>query len=350
MTDDHNLHAILNQVFTTSDFCLESGQILPELRLAYETYGTLSPSRDNVVLLTHGYTSNHHMVGAPGATLAEGLWNSRVGPGKAIDTNRMFVVSSNMLGSSYRSSGPAHINPANGRPYGPNFPEITLVDIVTAQLSLLNHLGIDHLLAVVGPSYGGFQAFQWAVSFPEFVDGIVPVTADFKASNNSKESLNALIRRLASDPNWHGGRYYEQGVVPEVTARIRFETLVHYGIHELLAGDFPDSALREKEIERMAHKWALEFDANSMIVLGRAMSRFNLQDELSRIKARVLFVLSRTDEVFPPSLAPDVMAKLQQSGVNAEYFEIDSDLGHAASGLDGAKWAPKLAEFMGDLF
>lgn len=349
MNQENALRSALDQEFTTRDFQLESGRILPELRIAYETYGTRAPDGSNIVLLTHGYTSNHHMVGAPGSTLAEGLWNSLVGPGKAIDTNRMFVVSSNMLGSSYGSTSPAHINPATGRPYGSDFPEITLVDIVSAQRALLKHLGVDHLVAVIGPSYGGFQAFQWAVGFPDFVDGIVPVTADFKASSNSEESLNALIHRLEADPNWHGGHYYEHGVVPESMTRIRFETLVHYGIPELLAKDFPDLTAREMEIERMARKWALEFDANSMIVLGRAMSGFNLYDELSKIKARVLFVLSRTDEVFPPSLAPDVIAKLQQAGVDAEYFEIDSDLGHAASGLDGAKWASKLAKFMADL-
>jgi len=350
MTSEDSLHAVLDQEFTTSDFRLESGIILPELRVAYETYGTLTPDGSNAVLLTHGYTSNHHMVGPPGATLAEGLWNSLVGPGKAIDTNRMFVVSSNMLGSSYGSTGPASINPKTGRPYGPDFPEITLVDIVTAQRALLSNLGIDHLVAVIGPSYGGFQAFQWAVSFPEFVDGIVPVTADFKASSNSEVSLNALVHRLEANPNWHGGHYYEHGGVSETMTRIRFETLVKYGIPELLMNDFPDSGDREKEIVRMADKWAMEFDANSLIVLGRAMCRFNLQDKLSNIKARVLFVLSRTDEVFPPSLAVGAMTTLRQSSVDVEYFEIDSNLGHAASGLDGAKWAPRLTKFMDELF
>lgn len=349
VTGEDNLHAVLDQVFTTRDFRLASGQILPELRIAYETYGMPAPDRANTVLLTHGYTSNHHMVGPTGATLAEGLWNSLVGPGKAINTDRLFVVSSNMLGSSYGSTGPAQQNPVTGRPYGPDFPDITLVDIVTAQRALLKHLDVDHLVAVIGPSYGGFQAFQWAVTFPDFVDGIVPVTTDFKAGDNSMANLNALISRLASDPNWHGGRYYDQGGVPETMTQIRVNTLINYGIHEHLAADFPDPAARQAEIERIARKWALEFDANSLIVLGRASARFNVEQELSRIQARVLYVLSRTDKVFPPSLAPGVMAKLREAGVRAEYFEIDSDLGHAASGLAGAKWAPQLAEFLAQL-
>jgi homoserine O-acetyltransferase len=349
MTVENNLHAVLDQVFTTRDFRLASGRILPELRIAYETYGTPAPDCGNTVLLTHGYTSNHHMVGPPGSTLAEGLWNSLVGPGKAINTNRLFVVSSNMLGSSYGSSGPAQENPVTGRPYGPDFPDITLVDIVTAQRALLKHLSVDHLVAVIGPSYGGFQAFQWAVTFPDFLDGIVPVTADFKAADNSVAGLNAMIARLETDPNWHGGYYYDHGGVTDTMTQIRVDTLINYGIHELLAADFPDPAARQIEIERMARKWAGEFDANSLIVLGRAMARFNLQGELARIKARVLYVLSRTDKLFPPSLAQYTTAKLRVSGVRAEYFEIDSDLGHAASGLAGSKWAPKLAEFMAQL-
>lgn len=346
---DHAGGALHDQVFTMHDFRLASGQILPELRIAYETYGTPDPDRANTVLLTHGYTSNHHMVGRSGATLAEGLWNSLVGPGKAIDTDHLFVVSSNMLGSSYGSTGPAQQNPMTGRPYGPDFPDITLVDIVTAQRALLKHLDIDHLIAVIGPSYGGFQAFQWAVTFPDFVDGIVPVTTDFKATKDSMANLDALIGRLARDPNWNGGHYYDRGGVPETMTQIRVNTLINYGIHEHLAADFPDPAARQAEIERIARKWALEFDANSLIALGRASARFTVEPELSRIRAQVLFVLSRTDKVFPPVLAPGVMTKLRDAGVRAEYFEIDSDLGHAASGLDGAKWAPQLAAFLARL-
>ena len=148
--------------------------------MAYETYGALAPHRGNAVLLTHGYTSSHRMVGGARPTLAEGLWSSLIGPGKAIDTGRLFVVSSNMLGSSYGSTGPTGLDPATGRAYGPDFPDISLVDIVTAQRALLLHLGVAHLVAVIGPSYGGFQAFQWAVTFPGLMDGIIAVSTALK--------------------------------------------------------------------------------------------------------------------------------------------------------------------------
>lgn len=341
------LRGVFGQVFSAQNFALESGRLLPELRIAHETYGRLAPDGRNVILLTHGYTSNHHMVGRQGSTLAEGLWNSLVGPGKAVDTNRWFVVSSNMLGSSYGSTGPADIDPKTGRHYGPEFPDITLVDIVTAQRALLDHLGVEHLVAVIGPSYGGFQAFQWAVTFPDFMDGIVPVTTDIKS--NGGASLTTLLAELASDPNWNNGRYYDTGGVLDTLTRIRVRTLISYGMREHLAASFPDPAARLAEIERVARKWATEFDANALITLGRASARFNIEDVLPRIQARVLYVLSRTDQIFPPSLAPDVMGKLRRAGVRAEYLEIDSELGHAAPGIDGAKWAPQLAAFMAQL-
>jgi homoserine O-acetyltransferase len=341
------LRGVFGQVFSAQNFALESGRLLPELRIAHETYGRLAPDGRNVILLTHGYTSNHHMVGRQGSTLAEGLWNSLVGPGKAVDTNRWFVVSSNMLGSSYGSTGPADIDPKTGRHYGPDFPDITLVDIVTAQRALLDNLGVEHLVAVIGPSYGGVQAFQWAVTYPDRMDAIVPVTAGIKS--NGGASLTTLLAELASDPNWNNGRYYDTGGVLDTLTRIRVRTLISYGMREHLAASFPDPAARLAEIERVARKWATEFDANALITLGRASARFNIEDVLPRIQARVLYVLSRTDQIFPPSLAPDVMGKLRRAGVRAEYLEIDSELGHAAPGIDGAKWAPQLAAFMAQL-
>jgi homoserine O-acetyltransferase/O-succinyltransferase len=335
-----------DQIFTQKDFQLESGRVLPEINIAYETYGSAAVDRCNVVLLTHGYTSSQRMTGSGGATLAEGVWSSLVGPGKAIDTDRLFVVSSNMLGSSYGSTSPAHTDPKTGRPYGPDFPDITLADIVSAQHALLRSLDISHLVAVIGPSYGGFQAFQWAVSFPDFMDGIVCVTTALRSGGEGAARQTALLAKLETDPNWNGGRFYDSGGVKETLTRIRVDTLINYGIHEHLEGNFPDPAARMAEIERVARVWASEFDANSLLVLGRASARFDVEKELSRIKARVLYVLSRTDKLFPPSLASSVMAKLQAARVHAEYVEIDSELGHAAPGLDSTKWAPRLADFM----
>src|SRR6266567_566533 len=151
--------------FTFHDFRTAGGEILPEITLAYVTRGTLAPDGRNAVLITHGYTSGHGMI-EPGQGSSEGAWTTLVGPGAPVDTDRHYVVCSNMLGSSFGSTNAASIDPRTGKRYGSKFPRITVEDIVTAQKRMLDGLGVKHLRAVVGPSYGGFQAFQWAVTFP----------------------------------------------------------------------------------------------------------------------------------------------------------------------------------------
>jgi homoserine O-acetyltransferase len=334
--------------FATKNFKLVSGTVMPEITIAYETYGTLAPGGRNAVLLTHGYTSSQHMAGRAGANGAEGSWDGLVGPGKAIDTDRLFVVSSNMLGSSYGSTNPAFTNPATGKPYGPDFPDITLVDIVTAQKALLDSLGVKHLVAVAGPSFGGYQTYQWGVTYPDFMDGLVAVVSAPKGSGGDA-AVKSLVDTLAKDPNWNGGWYYDKGGITGTLTDMRVATLRRYGIDEQLAAQFPDKANREAEIRKRAETWSKIFDGNSLVVLRKASVRFDAEKDMPRIKAKVLYVLSRTDKVFPPTIAPDVMAKLKAAGVSADYFEIDSDFGHSASGLDAAKWAPRLKAFMATL-
>lgn len=160
--------------FITRDFRLQSGEVLPELKLAYETYGALASEGHNAILIAHGYTSSQHAAGANAAGEV-GWWDGLIGPGKPIDTDEYFVVSSNMLGSSFGSTAPASINPKTGKRYGPDFPAISVVDMVRAQHALLESLVVKHLIAVAGPSYGGYQAFQWGVAYPHDMDGIVAV-------------------------------------------------------------------------------------------------------------------------------------------------------------------------------
>jgi homoserine O-acetyltransferase len=334
--------------FKIKDFRLESGIVMPEVTIAYETYGALAPDGRNAVLLAHGYTSGQYMAGRTGANGAEGSWDGLVGPGKAIDTDRLFVVSSNMLGSSFGSTNPAFANPATGKPYGPDFPDITLVDIVNAQKALLDGLGVKHLVAVAGPSFGGYQTFQWGVTHPDFMDGLVAVVSAPKGSGG-EAAVKSLVDTLAKDPNWNGGHYYDKGGVAGILTEMRVATLKRYGIDEQLSPKFPDKDAREGEIKRRAETWSKVFDANSLVVLRKASVRFDAEKDMAKIKAKVLYVLSRTDKLFPPSIAPDVMAKLKAAGVNADYFEIDSDFGHSASGLDAAKWAPRLKTFMAGL-
>ncbi len=329
--------------FTFHDFHLQHGGVLPSVTLAYVTRGRLAPDGRNAILVTHGYTSGPRMI-EPGVASSEGAWSTLVGPGAPIDTDRYYVICSNMLGSSYGSTNAASIDPRTGQPYGSKFPRITVPDIVTAQMRLLEHLGVRHLRAVVGPSYGGFQAFQWAVTFPHFMDGVVPVVTSPLPPNSDREA--GLLKWFEPDPNWHGGDYYDKGGVHETLTALRIDTLTRYGLSDSLAPRFPDPDARYQEMRRIASAWADVFDANSLFILGRAMADYDVTKDYGRIRVPVLYVLSRTDALFPPSLAPVVMSGLRAAGVDATYFEIDSEHGHLASGADAAKWAPALRDFM----
>jgi homoserine O-acetyltransferase len=323
------------------DLALAHGGTLRDAVLAYVTYGTREPDGKNAVLLTHGFTSSHlFAAGGPGA---EGSWGPLLGPGLAIDTDRFFVVSSNMLGSSYGSTGPASIDPATGRPYGPDFPPITLGDIVAAQRRLLENLGVRELHAVVGPSYGGFQAFAWGVEFPELVRAIAPVTTAPRAAGGLQ--LDALRARLAADPQWNGGRY-AAGAMVETMTQLRELTLKRYGVDALLARRVPDAAQRAALLHAQSRSWAEAFDPHSLLVLGAAANEFDATTSFARLRARVLYVLATTDAVFPPTLAPGVMAALREAGVDATYHELDSPYGHLAPGADAAAWAPVLQRFL----
>ncbi|MEK7446213.1 MAG: alpha/beta fold hydrolase [candidate division NC10 bacterium] len=340
------LHAVVDQRFTVHDFTLESGVILPEMTLAYETYGHLAPDGRNAILATHGYTSSAHAAGPPTPTDPNGgWWDGLIGPGKTIDSDRWFVVASNMLGSSYGSTGPSTVNPATGKPYGPDFPDITLGDVVRAQRLMLDSLGVRHLGAVAGLSFGGFQAFQWAVSYPDFMDGIGAVVTAPKGFGG-EASVKALLAQLSTDPSWNDGWHYDRGGILGTMTALRLDTLKRYGMNEILAATILDPGARDARMREMAAHWARQFDPNSLVTLRKAMVRFDAERDVAKIRARVLYVLSRTDVLFPPSLAPAVMAKLRAAGVDATYFEIDSDFGHLASGADWPKWAPALAGFL----
>ena len=334
---------IVHDRFSFTDFALVQGEMLPKVTLAYATRGHLAADGRNAILITHGYTSGQRMI-EPGVASSEGAWSTLIGPGAPIDTEKYYVVCSNMLGSSYGSTNAASIDPRTGRPYGSSFPGITVTDIVTAQKRLLDHLGVSHLRAVVGPSYGGFQAFQWAVTFPDFMDGVVPVvTSPLPPQSDRREGL---LKWFDKDPNWNGGDYYDTGGVHATLTALRVDTLTRYGLAASLAERFPDPAARDAELHRIASAWADVFDANSLFILGDAMARYDITKDYARIKVPVLYVLSRTDALFPPSLAPRVMADLRSAGVDAEYFEIDSEHGHLASGADADKWAPALRAFI----
>ena len=339
-----DLTNIESKLFTAREFRLESGQLLPTLELAYETYGTLSPAEDNAVLVVHGYTSSHHAAGknakgkqGRGVTEgAAGWFDALIGPGKAVDTNRYFLISVNALGSAHGSSGPNTIDPRTKKPYGPTFPPISMRDMVASQKLLVDSLGLKSLVAVIGPSMGGFQSFQWAASYPGFMKGIAASVTAPRAPNRLG-GLEALQKRLASDPNWNGGWYYDNGGIPGTLEQIRYETLLNYGQNEA-------------EAKVAARAWAKIYDGHSLVTLRRAIDGFDITHQYDRLKqAKVLYVNSKTDKLFDIALCPGYVSDMRKAGVDVTYVELPSDKGHMASHADAWMWAPILTAFMKSL-
>ena len=303
-------------LFESGPLALERGGRLERLDIAYESWGRLDADGGNAILLAHGYTSNPHAAG-PG-----GWWEPLIGPGRAIDTDRWFVVCANMIGSAYGSSGPVRGEP---------FPDIEVADMVAAQHRLLEHLGVGRLAAAVGFSYGGHLVFEWGCRHPERVRALVPVATGI-AGRMGEERAMALEARFAGldDPTGE-------------LERLRFETLERYGELDWLSERLGSREAGCRKVETLARKWAREFTPESLIVLARAAGRFDARPRAGAIGAPLLYVLSRSDALFPPALAAPTLALL---GANASWFEIDSPWGHRGPSHDWAKWAAPLAEFL----
>ncbi len=331
-----------SKTFETSDFALSTGAHLPKLTVAYETGGELAADGNNAILLCHGYTNHPHAAG-------EGGWFAPlVGPGKAIDTNKYFVVCSNMLGSAYGTTGPGSINPETGRPYGPDFPKYTTTDMVAAQKLLIDYLGIGQMKAVIGYSYGGHLTFLWGAMHPDRMRALVPV-AGVITRNTTAEEVAKIRARFEDLPGWSGGHYYgrekESGVFDRLV-EMRLERLKMYGVGQHLTDTLRDADEVERVLTERAREWAGEFDANSLSILYEAGIGSSAEAIAGNIKAPLLDVLATTDSVVDVALGPVTVAMLKAKGVNARFLAIDTPYGHAGPIADWQKWAGELEAFL----
>lgn len=317
------------KTLSIGSYTLESGTVLPDVQVAYVTHGTLNADGSNGVLVTHGYTSGPSML-SPGHHTAEGSWASLLGPGRPLDTDRFFFVCSNMLGSAFGTTGPRSIDPATGAPWGESFPRITLRDIVGVQHRLLRKLGVRHLHAVTGPSYGGWQALQWALEHPDMVDGIGVMMSGL--THPADLSAEATRARFATSPEWHGGNYYAHGGMVRTLFDMRMQTLRNYGLERLYEDRLPEPAQRQAELERQSRDWAGKFDPLSMVVLADAAEHFDVRSRVADIRARLLFVVCTTDRIFPPDAQTREL--LKKAPGELRYRELESPYGHMASGVE----------------
>jgi homoserine O-acetyltransferase len=308
---------------------LSSGAELPELEVAYVAHGRLDAQGGNAILVTHGYTSGPSMLSA-GHHVAESSWAPLLGPGRPLDTSRFYIVCANMLGSSFGTTGPASIDPISGQPYGPDFPAITLEDIVAVQHRLLRQLGVRRLKAVVGPSYGGWQALQWALDHPDMVEAIGVMVSGLKPPPGL--SAQSTRERLAQEPGWRLGRHYGGPGMREALFRMRRQTLHSYGLQRLYADRHGSEQAAEQALDTPCREWAERFDPNSLVTLAGAAEHFDVRSRVAEIRARTLFMVCTTDRLFPPD--PDTRERLRQLPAELRYVELDSPYGHVASGVE----------------
>lgn len=330
---------------------LEKGGCLPEVTVAYETYGTLNAARDNAILVCHALSGDSH-VARHNPEDDPGWWEVMVGPRKPIDTDRYFVICPNLLGGCRGTTGPGSINPHTKRPYGRDFPTITLADMVEVQRCLVDHLGIQQLLALVGGSVGGHQALTWAVRFPERVRSVVALATSPRLTSQALAfdvvGRNAILR----DPHFHHGQYYGEDHGPEVGLAIaRMIGHITYLSREAMTQKFDADRFQPRnvavEFEKkfsvgsylgyQGTRFVERFDANSYVTLSLAMDFFNLGGtpaelaaSFSKARCRWLVISFSSDWLFPPDQSRDIVNALLANKASVSYCEVESNCGHDA--------------------
>jgi homoserine O-acetyltransferase/O-succinyltransferase len=343
---------------------LRSGSALAGYTLAFETYGTLNADASNAVLVCHALNASHHVAGVD-AQGKQGWWDNLVGPGKPLDTERFFVIGVNNPGSCFGSTGPTEINAATGKPYGADFPVITVEDWVDAQARLIEGLGIRQLAAVIGGSLGGMQALAWTLRYPERVRHCIGVAT---APNLSAENIafNEIARRaIITDPDFHGGHYYAQGVVPRRGLTIaRMIGHVTYLSDDVMAEKFGRKLRNgglsfdygvnfeiESYLRHQGDKFSDYFDANTYLLITRALDYFDPATEhggdlaraFAAVKAKFLLVSFTTDWRFSPARSRELVKALVTNRHHVSYAEIAAPHGHDAFLLDDARYHGVLA-------
>ena len=336
---------------------LSGGAALPAFELVYETYGELNAARSNAVLVCHALSGNHHVAGwHAGNPKNLGWWDNLIGPGKPLDTRKFFVVGVNNLGGCFGSTGPMSPNPASGRPWGADFPVVTVEDWVAAQARLADRLGIEAWAAVSGGSLGGMQAMQWALEYPERIRHALAIASAPKLTAQNIAFNEVARQAILTDPDFHGGHYYEHGVVPARGLRLaRMLGHITYLSDDQMAEKFGrrlrQADLRysydvdfeiESYLRYQGDKFAGFFDANTYLITTKALDYFDpardyggrLAAGLARAKAKFLVVSFSTDWRFAPERSREIVYGLVHNGLDVSYAEVESMAGHDSFLLD----------------
>ena len=335
---------------------LESGQKLGPVTLAYETCGRLNEARDNAVLVVHALTGDAHVAGYRSADdRKRGWWDIMIGPDKPIDTNRYFVICSNIIGGCQGSTGPGSTNPATGKPYAMDFPVVTVNDMVRAQAELVTHLGIERLMSITGGSMGGMQVLEWALAFPERVASIMPIATSHRQSAQNIAFDEVGRQAIMKDPNWNQGRYYD-GQAPEAGLAIArmIGHITYLSEHSMrdkfgrrlqekegYGYDFSTEFQVESYLRYQGDAFIKRFDANSYLYISKAMDYYDpatkygggsLLAAFERLRpdTRALVISFTSDWLYPTVQAKEIVRALKGNGIPTAFLEIPSTYGHDA--------------------
>ena len=348
---------------------LQSGVSLAPVTIAYQTYGTLNSEKSNTVLICHALTGDQYVAGPHPVNGRDGWWAAMVGPGKVIDTDRYFVVGTNVLGGCMGSTGPKELNSETGRPYGLRFPVITIRDMVQAQARLLDQLGIEKVFCVTGGSMGAMQALEWAHRFPERVTSAVPIAGSYRHSAQNIAFHEVGRQAIMADPEWRQGNYLEEGANPHrglavarMAAHITYlsEPALHRKFgrklqdRDSLTYGFDADFQVESYLRHQGYTFVDRFDANSYLYITRAMDYFDLAEETGGTLAnafkdspvRFCLISFTSDWLFPTAESREIVHALNANAAKVSFVEVESDKGHDAFLLDEPEFHDTLSGFL----
>jgi homoserine O-acetyltransferase len=372
MDDTGSVGIVKTQFFTFAappqEMRLECGRSFGPITLAYETYGELSPAKDNAILILHALSGDAHAAGFNHPNERQpGWWDIMIGPGKAFDTRKYFVICSNVIGGCKGSTGPSSINPQTGRPFALDFPLVTIHDMVNAQRALIDHLGIDQLLCAVGGSMGGMQALQWVVSYPERVRLAIPIATTSKLSSQGIAFNEVGRQAIQSDPHWKEGEYYGKAIPRRGLAIARMIGHITYlsekSMHQKFGRKLQDKAAYgydfradfqvESYLRYKGDHFVNRFDANSYLYISKAMDYFDLahphkklEQAFANVKAKFLVISFSSDWLFPSYQSKEIVSACRRVGAEAIYTEIQTDYGHDAFLLESGQLSSLITNFL----
>ncbi|MCK5627979.1 homoserine O-acetyltransferase [Candidatus Bathyarchaeota archaeon] len=344
---------------------LESGKSLGPITLAYETYGKLNLQKSNAVLVLHALSGDAHAAGFHNGDKHPGWWDPLIGPEKGIDTNKYFVICSNVIGGCRGSTGPSSTNPRTNRPYGIDFPIVTIGDMVNAQKHLIDHLGIEKLLTVTGGSMGGMQVLEWMVTYPDRIHSAIPIATTMKHTPQQIAFNEVGRQSIMADPNWKRGDYYGSSTPAKGLAVARMVGHITYMSDVSMAEKFGRRFKTSKEPSKFGAEFEVEgylqyrgnnfvkrFDANSYLYITKAIDYFNilngkkLSDIFKGLDAKVLVIAFKSDWLYPPYQSREITKACKLAGVDATYCEVNSTYGHDAFLLEVEEETHLIAHFL----